>query len=95
MFNGGVTETRKVAALSQIYNRPLSDAGGATYFSMHHIAAYKNATRVECHFKSEYMEQVLFPKAPRPEKGKLRIPEAPGFGIEVDRGALKDSEVRL
>lgn len=95
MFNGGVTETRKVAALSQIYNRPLSDAGGATYFSMHHIAAYANATRVECHFKSEHMEALLFPDAPKPENGMIRIPDAPGFGLTVNRDALKDSEVTI
>jgi len=31
MYNGGMTETMRVAHLSQIYNRPLSDAGGGEF----------------------------------------------------------------
>ncbi|MFQ6016631.1 MAG: mandelate racemase/muconate lactonizing enzyme family protein [Kiloniellaceae bacterium] len=93
MFNGGMTETRKVAYLAQIYNKPISDAGGATYFSVHHVAAFRNGTHVECHFKSQFMEENLFIGAPKPENGILRIPDAPGFGLEVDRDVLKDSRV--
>ena len=93
MFNGGVTETRKVAYLAQIYNKPLSDAGGATYFSLHHVAAFRNGTHVECHLKSRFMEENLFIGAPKPEKGLLKVPEAPGFGLEVNRDLLKDSRV--
>lgn len=93
MFNGGVTETRKVAYLAQIYNKPLSDAGGATYFSLHHVAAFRNGTHVECHFKSQFMEENLFLGAPKPENGRLKIPDAPGFGLEVNRELLKETRV--
>lgn len=95
MFNGGITETRKVAYLAQIYNRPLSDAGGATLFSMHHVAGFRNGTHVECHLKSQYMENNLFIDAPKPTNGIIRIPNSPGFGLEVNREVLKDSRVKL
>jgi L-rhamnonate dehydratase len=95
MFNGGMTETRKVAALAQIYNKPLSDAGGATYFSLHHVAAFRGATHVECHFKSQFLEENLFVGAPKPADGRLQVPAAPGFGLEVNRDLLKDSRVAL
>ncbi len=94
MFNGGITETRRVAYLAQIYNKPLSDAGGATYFSLHHVAAFRNGTHVECHFKSQFMEENLFVGAPRPKDGRLKVPAAPGFGIEFNRDVLRDSQVR-
>ena len=93
MFNGGMTETRKVAALAQIYNKPLSDAGGATYFSLHHVAAFRNGTHVECHFKSQFMEENLFVDAPKPTQGKMNVPNAPGFGLKVNRDLLKDSRI--
>jgi galactonate dehydratase len=32
--------------------------------------------------------------ARRLEGGELRVPQAPGLGIEVDRHALKDMEAR-
>lgn len=84
-----------MAYLAQIYNKPLSDAGGATYFSVHHVAAFRNGTHVECHFKSQFMEENLFIDAPRPENGILRIPDSPGFGLEVNRDVLKDSRVNF
>ena len=94
MFNGGVTETRRVACLAQVYEKPLSDAGGATYFSLHHVAGFRNGTHVECHFKSRFMEENLFIGAPKPRDGTLRVPDAPGFGLTVNRDMLKDSEVK-
>lgn len=93
MFNGGMTETRKVAALAQTYNKPLSDAGGATYFSLHHVAGFSNGTHVECHLKSQFMEENLFVGAPKPAHGTLRVPDAPGFGLTVNRDLLKDSRI--
>ncbi len=93
MFNGGMTETRKVAALAQVYNKPLSDAGGATYFSLHHVAAFRGGTHVECHLKSQFMEENLFVNAPRPAEAKLQVPSAPGFGIELNRELMKDSRI--
>ena len=94
MFNGGMTETRRVAYLAQIYEKPLSDAGGATYFSLHHVAGFRNGTHVECHFKSRFLEENLFVDAPRPRAGRLEIPDAPGFGLTINRDLLRDSRVR-
>ena len=93
MFNGGVSETRRVAHLAQIYEKPLSDAGGATYFSLHHVAAFRNGTHVECHFKSRFMEENLFVGAPKPVDGRLRVPDRPGFGLTINRDLLKDTAV--
>ena len=93
MFNGGVTETRRVAYLSQIYEKPLSDAGGATHFSLHHVAAFRNGTHVECHFKSRFMEENLFVGAPKPVDGRLRVPDRPGFGLTINHDLLKDTAV--
>ena len=93
LFNGGMTETRKVAALAQIYNRPLSDAGGGGMYSVHHVAAFRGGTYAECHLGVEAMEKLLFVDAPEPVDGAITIPPDPGFGLKINRDAMKDSLV--
>lgn len=93
LFNGGVSETRRVAHLAQIYNRPLIDAGGGAVYDLHHIAAFGNGRYVECHFGVESVDEVLYSNAPVAENGIMRVPDRPGFGLEFDRDVLKDSRV--
>jgi L-rhamnonate dehydratase len=94
LYNGGVTETRRVAALAQIYDKPLSDAGGGGIFSLHHVAGFRNGTLAECHLGVEQVERQLFLAVPQIEDGKLQVPEAPGFGVELNREVLRDTLVR-
>ena len=94
LYNGGMTETRRVAYLSQIYNRPLSDAGGGGIFCLHHVAGFRNGTLAECHLGVEQVERQLFLEVPEIEDGRLRVPAAPGFGVTLNHDALRDSLVR-
>ncbi len=94
LYNGGVTETRRVACLAQIYNRPLSDAGGGGVFSLHHVAGFRNGTLAECHLGVEQVERALFLDAPEPENGRLKVPDAPGFGVSLNRDVMRDTFVK-
>jgi L-rhamnonate dehydratase len=91
MYNGGMTETRRVAHLAQIYNRPLSDAGGGGIYCLHHVAGFRNGTLVECHLGVEQLEQAIFTDAPEPIDGRVHVPERPGFGVTLNRDVLKDT----
>lgn len=93
LYNGGMTETRRVAHLAQIHNRPLSDAGGGGIFCLHHVAGFRNGTLAECHLGVEQVERQLFHEIPEIEDGRLRVPAAPGFGVTLNRDALRDSLV--
>ena len=93
LYNGGMTETRRVAHLAQIYDRPLSDAGGGGIFCLHHVAGFRNGTLAETHLGVEQVERALFKSVPEVEGGRLRIPDAPGFGVELDRDVMKDTLV--
>lgn len=93
MFNGGMTETRRVAALAHVYNRPLSDAGGGGIFSLHHVAAFANGTFAEVHLGADQVEHALFTRVPVPRDGRTALPEAPGWGVEPDRDALRETRV--
>ncbi|MGQ7793216.1 mandelate racemase/muconate lactonizing enzyme family protein [Faunimonas sp. B44] len=94
LYNGGMTETRRVAHLAQIYNRPLSDAGGGGIYCLHHVAGFRNGTLAECHLGVEQVERAIFLDAPQPENGRLKVPDRPGFGVRLDRDMLKDTRLR-
>lgn len=93
LFNGGVSETRRVAYLAQVYNRPLIDAGGGAVYDLHHIAAFQNGRYVECHFGVESVDRVLYKSAPTAEKGIMLVPDRPGFGLDFDHDVLKESRL--
>ena len=94
LYNGGMTETRRVAYLAQIYDRPLSDAGGGGIFCLHHVAGFRNGTLAEMHLAVEQLEQQLFLDTPAAENGRTFIPKKPGFGVTLNRDALKDTCVQ-
>ncbi|MFD2031820.1 mandelate racemase/muconate lactonizing enzyme family protein [Ancylobacter dichloromethanicus] len=93
MYNGGMTETRRVAHLSQIYNKPLSDAGGGGVWCLHHVAGFRNGTLAEIHLGTEQVEEQMFVEPPRPVNGRIAIPAAPGFGVILDKDVLKETLV--
>lgn len=95
LYNGGMSETRRVAHLAQIYDRPLSDAGGGGIFCLHHVAGFRNGTLAETHLGVEQVERVLFKALPKVEDGRMRVPDAPGFGVELDRDAMNDTLVEV
>lgn len=91
MYNGGVTETRRVAALAHVYNRALSDAGGGGLFSLHHVAAFANGTLAEVHLGADQVERALFDRVLEPENGRMLLPHAPGWGVNLDRDRLRET----
>lgn len=93
LHNGGMTETQKVAHLAQIYDKPLSDAGGGGLYSVHHVAGFSNGTMAECHLQVEGVEKQMFIGAPEPSDGMIDVPPGPGFGLKINHDALKESLV--
>lgn len=93
LYNGGMTETRRVAYLAQIHDRPLSDAGGGGIFCLHHVAGFRNGTLAEMHLGVEQVERQLFLSVPEIEDGRLKVPEAPGFGVTLNREVLQETLV--
>ncbi len=94
MYNGGMTETRRVAHLAQIYNKPLSDAGGGGIWCLHHVAGFRNGTLAEIHLGSEQVEEQMFVDAPKAVNGRVQIPSAPGFGVTLNEEKLRETLVK-
>jgi L-rhamnonate dehydratase len=95
MFNGGFSETRRVAALSQAWGKPLSDAGGGGIMSLHHVAGFRNGSMTEMHLGVGNVERQLFLDSPEPVRGRLAVPKAPGIGLTLNRDMLRDCKVKI
>ena len=91
MYNGGFTETRRVAGLSQAFDKPLSDAGGGGLFSLHHVTGFRNGTMMESHLGNARLERQMFIDPPEPVNGKIAVPDKPGIGLELNRDFLRDT----
>ncbi|MCG8512355.1 MAG: mandelate racemase/muconate lactonizing enzyme family protein, partial [Rhodospirillales bacterium] len=92
-YNGGYTETVKAAHLAQAYNLQIANGGGWPIFNMHSMAGLMNGWMVEFHWGMWQAGQKFFVGSPGPEKGKVKIPDAPGLGFEPNREALADCRV--
>ena len=91
---GGLTETRKIAALAATYYLPIAPhncAGPVTHFASWHLAtATPNLAILETvrrHYNHRYPE--IATAAGAPVAGQLGVPPGPGLGVD-----LKDEFVR-
>ncbi len=80
---GGVTEWMKTAALAEAYNLPVV-SHLFDEFSLHLVAAIPNGTW------TEHMPwwEAIYQDPPQPVKGWIKVPQTPGIGFELDRGAM-------
>jgi L-alanine-DL-glutamate epimerase-like enolase superfamily enzyme len=93
VYNGGYTETRKVAHLAQAYNLPMANGGGWPLFNMHTMAGLMNGWLVEFHLGMQMVGELLFVDPPRPLQQRVEIPAAPGLGLKLNADALKETKV--
>ena len=87
-WTGGITETRKVAALAQAHGLPVVphvfSSAVATIANMHLIAALPNAGLLEFDQNPNPLRSELFeePIEVSPE-GTVRLPDGPGLGVRL------------
>jgi len=93
-YNGGYTETRKVAHMAQMFNMPIANGGGWPLFNMHTMAGLMNGWRVEFHLDMQLVGEQVFVNPPRPENNIVRIPAAAGLGLTPNHDALRDALIR-
>jgi L-alanine-DL-glutamate epimerase-like enolase superfamily enzyme len=81
---GGITQWLKVAGMAEAFNLPVV-SHLIPEVHVHLIGAIPNGLTVE------YMPWLmrLFEEVPRPQKGELAMPTAPGLGLKFDQAALK------
>jgi L-alanine-DL-glutamate epimerase-like enolase superfamily enzyme len=57
------------------------------------MAGVMNGWRVEFHLGMWQVGERAFKNSPRPEKNRVKIPDAPGLGFEPDYDVLKETRV--
>ncbi|TCK30396.1 D-mannonate dehydratase [Ancylobacter aquaticus] len=90
-YGGGYTDTRKVAHAAQMFNLPLAVGGGWPTFNLHLMAGLSNGGPVELHAITTAVCDLLFPGAATFDGLCLKVPEAPGLGVEPNHAFLKDT----
>jgi L-alanine-DL-glutamate epimerase-like enolase superfamily enzyme len=94
IWTGGITETRKVAALAQAYGMPVIphvfSSAVSTVANMHLIASLPNAGLLEFDqnpnpLRTELFEEVIAPAA----DGTVRLPERPGLGVTLNQRTIE------
>ena len=87
---GGISELVKIAALCSAYDVPLVPHGHSLHAALH-VAAASSPTvvpMVEFLVLHQRHKQAFMKEFLEPERGVLRLPEAPGLGIELDSSKI-------
>lgn len=94
--SGGILETKKIGDLAQEYgiSMAMHMAGTpiSTMASVHCAAATENFIALEHHFTDVPFWNDLIDGVPKPiiQGGYIRVPEAPGLGVELNADAIKE-----
>jgi L-alanine-DL-glutamate epimerase-like enolase superfamily enzyme len=92
-WSGGFSEGKRIAAFAQAHHRmvaPHAFAGAVLLIaSLHYAAAIPNALALEWDQNPNGLRDELLKEGLRLEgDGTVKLPERPGLGIELDRGAV-------
>jgi L-alanine-DL-glutamate epimerase-like enolase superfamily enzyme len=80
--------------MAQTFNLPIADGGGWPRFDMHTMAGLMNGWRVEFHRGMAQVVDRIFKDRPWPEDNMVKIPKAPGLGLELSREEVEEARVR-
>jgi L-rhamnonate dehydratase len=86
---GGLTELRRISALADAHGKLVVPHGSSVY-SYHFVVAQHNSPFAEFLMMHPQASEVvpmfspLLANEPVPEHGRLKVPDRPGFGVEID-----------
>ena len=93
---GGITELRRISALADAHGKLVVPHGSSVY-SYHFVVTRHNSPFAEflmMHPDAEEVVPMFSPMLlgePVPERGRLKVPDTPGFGVELDPASTLDT----
>ena len=95
---GGLTEGMRISDLAQTWNVSLVPHGFSTAINvaanLQWIAAMRSATIMEFRRTDSPLISRLTKPCFEAEEGRIKIPDRPGLGVELDRSVVKECSVR-
>ncbi len=91
---GGYTQSIKVAHMAEMYQLPLVTGGGWHLQNAHLIAAASNGWMTEYTAVTGPVCETIFLNPAKPEKGKLRLSDKPGLGLQLNEDAVREAVER-
>ena len=93
IWTGGITETRKVAALAQAFHLPVIphvfSSAVSTIANMHLIASLPNAGLLECDQNPNPLRSELFEEPITVDRnGQVHLPDRPGLGVKLNQATV-------
>jgi L-alanine-DL-glutamate epimerase-like enolase superfamily enzyme len=93
IWSGGITETRKIAALAHAYGLPVIphnfSSAVAAIANMHFIASIPNGSWLEFDQNPNALRSELFEEPLTVDRdGTIRLPERPGLGVTLSQATI-------
>lgn len=88
--SGGYTGGWKVAHMAEMFHLPLATGGAFHSQNGHLIGGVGNGWMTEYHLLLAQATEAIFVDAPRPQAGRLPLPDQPGLGLELDAVAVRE-----
>lgn len=94
LYNGGFTESVKIAHMAQAFNLTMSNGGGWPIFNAHLLCGMANGGPVEFHYGMWQTGNRFFHGTPNPSNGRMVLSSKPGLGYEPNYEQLRDARVK-
>jgi L-alanine-DL-glutamate epimerase-like enolase superfamily enzyme len=81
-ISGGFTQCSRIAGMAAAFNTAFANGGAWPHHNMHLHGGLANGSLVEYHSVAVQCCELVFDDLPRPERGMLSLPDAPGLGFK-------------
>ncbi|NIM42744.1 MAG: mandelate racemase/muconate lactonizing enzyme family protein [Hydrogenophaga sp.] len=89
-ISGGFTQCGRIAGMAAAFNTRFANGGAWPHHNMHLHAGLANGSLVEYHSVAVQCCELVFDGLPKPERGVLRLPQAPGLGFKPNPERLAE-----
>jgi L-rhamnonate dehydratase len=89
-ISGGFTQCGRIAGMAAAFNTRFANGGAWPHHNMHLHAGLANGSLVEYHSVAVQCCELVFDDLPKPERGVLRLPDAPGLGFKPNPERLAE-----
>ncbi len=88
-WSGGLTESRRIAALAATHSLPVIPHRGGSAYGLHFILSTPNCEMAESFGTAENANDLMLAMSSRFEEGYYHSNNKPGFGVELTESLLK------